>query len=52
MQALINKANSCDNYEQETRKIVSCREVKIPDLNISRCVCKIYEIPKDSRKWK
>ena len=29
------KGNSCDNYEQDTQKIVSCRVVTNPDLNIS-----------------
>ena len=46
------KDNSCDKYEQDTRKIVSCRAVTNPDLNISRCVLINFEIPKDSRKCK
>ena len=29
------KANSCDKYAQDTRKIVSCTAVMNPDLNIS-----------------
>ena len=51
---VVIKANSCDNYEQDTQKIVSCRAVTNPDLNISRCVYRNFEIPKDSkdsRKW-
>ena len=44
------KANSCDNYEQDTLKIVSCRAVTNPHLNISRCVYINFEIPKDSKK--
>ena len=51
IRALI-KANSCDNYEQDIRKIVSCRGVTNPDLNISRCVCIHFKISKDPRKWK
>ena len=31
----LTKANSCDKYEQDTRKIVRCKAVTNPDLNIS-----------------
>ena len=32
------KANNRDNYEPDTRELVSCRTVTNPDLNISQCV--------------
>ena len=43
---------SCDHYEQDTRRIVGCRAVTNPNLNICRSVFINVEIPKDSRKWK
>ena len=46
----LTKANSCDKYEQDTRKIVSCRAVTNPDLNISQCVFIKFRNSKGSYK--
>ena len=34
----LTKANSCDTYGEDPRKIVSCRAVTNPELNISQSV--------------